>query len=238
MRDIFQLDLRKITLGALALSLLVAAPVAHADEETFFQSDDYEEGEEIKNVFLKDAEYRIMIEDLERNGQEFDWGWALTPGWQGADAAPVEEPQPKRRFGRGGGGGASNLVQEPKQLGFDITSYGTISISDVENFSGLMSPDELAAVRQAFALGFEQLGLQVVGAGAPADLDLDLALVDINREGGGFGWVQIEPFIEIELRLRDTANDGDLLLIRNQEHGEDAEAAALQYANQLVIFLR
>lgn len=238
MRDLFQIDLRKLALGALALTLVFAAPLAHADEETFFQSDDYEEGEEIKNVFLQDAEYQIMIEDLERNGQEFDWGWALTPGWQGADAAPAEEPQPKRRFGRRGGGGNSNLVQEPKQLGFDITSYGTISISDVENFSGLMSPDELAAVRQAFVLGFEQLGLQVVGAGAPADLDFDMALVDINREGGGFGWVQVDPFIELELRLRDTANDRDLLLIRNQEHGEDAEAAALQYANQLVIFLR
>lgn len=238
MRDIFQLDLRKLALGALALTLAVAAPAAHAAEDTFVDSDDYQEGEEIKNVFLKDADYQIMIEDLERNGQDFDWGWALTPGWQGSDAAPVAEPQPKRRFGRGGGGRGSNLVQEPKQLGFDVTSFGSISISDVENFSGLMSPEELAAVRQAFVLGFEQLGLQVVGAGAPADLDLDMALVDINREGGGFGWIQVEPFIELELRLRDTANDRDLLLIRNQEHGDDPEAAALQYANQLVIFLR
>lgn len=231
---------RGFVLALLALSLpLVAAPAAHADE-TFIESDDYREGEEIKNVFLQDDDYRIMIEDLERNGQEFDWGWALTPGWQGLDAEPAPEPEPKKRgfFRRGGGGGGPKLVQEPKELGFDVTSFGSISISEVENFSGLMSPDELAEVRQAFVLGFEQLGLQVVAAGAPADLELGLALVDLNREGGGFGLIQIDPFIELELRLRDTAGDRDLMLIRNQEHGDDPEAAALQYANQLVIFLR
>lgn len=231
---------RGLTLAVVVLSLpLVAAPAAHADE-TFFESDDYEEGEEIKNVFLQDDDYRIMIEDLERNGQELDWGWALTPGWQGLEAEPAEEPEEKKGgfFRRRGGNRGPKLVQEPKELGFDVTSFGTVSISDVENFSGLMSPDELAAVRQAFVLGFEQLGLQVVAAGAPADLELGLALVDINREGGGFGWIQVDPFIELELRLRDTANGRDLMLIRNQEHGDDPEKAALQYANQLVIFLR
>jgi hypothetical protein len=232
MRHPLRLDPRTILLGVFALTLAVAVPARAAD--AFTDSDDYKDGEEIKNVFLHDAEYRIMVEDFERNGQEFDWGWALTPGWQGAEAAP--EPQPKRRFGKGGGG--SKLVQEPKQLGFDIKEYSTLSIAEVKNFSGLMSPDELASIRQAFVLGFEQLGLQVVAAGAPADLELSLGLVDVNREGGGFGWVQVDPFIEIELRLHDTANDRDLLLIRNQEHGDDPEKAALQYANQVVIFFR
>jgi hypothetical protein len=238
MPELHRSALRGFTLAVLTLSLtLVATPAVHADD-TFFESDDYQEGEEIKNVFLQDADYRIMIEDLERNGQDFDWGWALTPGWQGLDAAPASEPEGGGRFRRGGGNRGPKLVQEPKELGFDVRSFGSISISEVENFSGLMSPDELAEVRQAFVLGFEQLGLQVVAAGAPADLDLDLALVDINREGGGFGWIQVDPFIELELRLRDTAGDRDLMLIRNQEHGDDPEAAALQYANQLVIFLR
>jgi hypothetical protein len=238
MPELHRSALRGFTLAVLTLSLvLVATPAVHADD-TFIESDDYQEGEEIKNVFLQDADSRIMIEDLERNGQDFDWGWALTPGWQGLGAEPAPEPERGGRFRRGGGNRGPKLVQEPKELGFDIQSFGSISISEVENFSGLMSPDELAEVRQAFVLGFEQLGLQVVAAGAPADLDLDLALVDINREGGGFGWIQVDPFIELELRLRDTAGDRDLMLIRNQEHGDDPEAAALQYANQLVIYLR
>lgn len=240
MPDLYRPAVRGFVFAVIVLSLpVVTAPAAHADE-TFIESDDYRDGKEIKNVFLQDDDYRIMIEDLERNGQEFDWGWALTPGWQGLDAEPAPEPEPKRGglFRRGGGSRGPKLVQEPKELGFDVKSFGTISISDVENFSGLMSPDELAAVRQAFVLGFEQLGLQVVAAGAPADLDLDLALVDLNREGGGFGLIQIDPFIELEIRLRDTAGDRDLMLIRNQEHGDDSEKAALQFANQLVIFLR
>lgn len=237
-------DLRPAALAGFALVLSLAAPTALRAADTFFESDDYEEGEEIKNVFLQDADYRIMVEDFERNGQELDWGWALTPGWEGADAEEAEEPEEpaekkKGLFGRmRGRDRGPKLVQEPKELGFDLASYGTIRIGDVQNFSGLMSPDELAAVRDAFVLGFEQLGLQVVAAGAPADLELGIALVDLNREGGGFGWIQVDPFLELELRLRDLTAERDLLLIRNQEHGDDPERAALQYANQVVIFLR
>ena len=101
-----------------------------------------------------------------------------------------------------------------------------------------MSDDELAEVRQAFVAGFEQLGLQVVAAGAPADLTLGIAMVDLDREGGGFGFIEVDPFLELELRLRDTAKDQDLMLIRHQKHGDELEEAALQYANELVIFLR
>ena len=44
-------------------------------DDTFFESDDYREGEAgVVNVFLHDPEYRLMVEDLERNETAFDWG--------------------------------------------------------------------------------------------------------------------------------------------------------------------
>ena len=51
----------------------LAVPAHAAD--TFVESDDYKDGEEIVNVFLKADDYRSMVEDIERNGEAFDWGW-------------------------------------------------------------------------------------------------------------------------------------------------------------------
>lgn len=46
-------------------------------EDSFLASDDYSDDDEIKGVFLKDAEYAKMTEDFSRNdADEFDWGWA------------------------------------------------------------------------------------------------------------------------------------------------------------------
>jgi hypothetical protein len=60
----------------------------------------------------------------------------------------------------------------------------------------------------------------------------------VNREGGGFGIFKVDPFIEMELRLRDLAADRDLMLLRHQKHSEDPEGSALETANMLVQFLR
>lgn len=198
-------------IAAIGLLLLGAAP---ADAKTFINSDDYEEGDEIVGVFLTDDDYRIMVDDLERRDQEFDWGFALTAGWQ-----PGQKPR-----------------QEAKNLGFDLADYATIRIPAVENFAGIMQDDELEEVRDAFVLAAEQLGLEVVDGAA--DLELAVGIVDVNREGGGFGIFKVDPFIEMEFRLRDLGGDRDLLLIRHQKHSETPGGSALATANTLVQFLR
>lgn len=81
------------TIVVLLLALLTsgftgAAPAAHAFQSkidapsnSFLASDDYKDKSEIKNVFLKDADYAKMTEDFKFNGSdEFDWGWAA-PGF-------------------------------------------------------------------------------------------------------------------------------------------------------------
>ncbi len=206
-----------VLLSALGLVLgLVILGGTPAQAKMFIDSDDYEEGEEIVGVFLSDEHYRIMVDDLERRGQEFDWGWALTPGWQ---------PGQKTR-------------QEPKDLGFDLSDYATVRIPEVENFAGIMKDDELDEVRDAFVLAAEQLGLEVVGTGGAADLELAVGIVDVNREGGGFGIFKIDPFIEMEIRLRELGGDRNLMLLRHQKHSETPGGSALETANTLVQFLR
>lgn len=200
---------------ALAAGILVAGSPALA-ADVYIESDDYREGEELTGVFLTDEHYQVMVEDLERRGQSFDWGWVLTPG-----GSPDRAPKKK-----------------VKDLGFSVSDYGTIRILEVENFAGIMKDDELAEVRDAFVLAAEQLGLEVVGTGGAADLELAVVIVDVNREGGGFGIFKIDPFIEMELRLRDLGSDRDLMLIRHQKHSEDPEGSALETANMLVQFLR
>lgn len=201
---------------ALAAALLLAGGPAAFAADTFIKSDDYEEGEEITGVFLTDEHYSVMVNDLERRGQGFDWGWVLTPGGS-----------PDRTH-----------KKEPKELGFSVSDYATIRIPEVQNFAGIMKDEELAQVRDAFVLAAEQLGLEVVGTGGEADLELAVAIVDVNREGGGFGIFKVDPFIEMELRLRDLAADRDLMLLRHQKHSEDPEGSALETANMLVQFLR
>lgn len=200
----------------LALALLLGAAPAAFAADTFVESDDYKEGEEITGVFLTDEDYTVMVEDLERRGQSFDWGWVATPGGS-RDKAPKKEPN---------------------QLGFAISDYATIRIPEVQNFAGIMKDEELAEVRDAFVLAAEQLGLEVVGTEGEADLELAVGIVDVNREGGGFGIFKVDPFIEMELRLRDLSAGQDLMLLRHQKHADEAEGSALETANMLVQFLR
>lgn len=220
--------------GALLLTLALALPASAAD--TFVNSDDFKDGEEIVNVFLKEDDYRLMVEDIERNGEEFDWGWVKVAG---ATPAPAEETGKKggllKKFSRGGGGGGSN-VSHPKQLGFDLSSYKTISIPEVKNFSGVIPkqlPDE---VREAFEQAAETLGLEVTkGKG---DLQLELGIVDVKRDSTYVYFANVQPFIELELRLKDTKTGENLILLRNQAHSDTPADAAMNYASTLVKFLR
>lgn len=201
---------------ALAFGILVAGSSASFAADVFIESDDYREGEEITGVFLTDEHYRVMVEDLERRGQDFDWGWVLTAGGS-----------PDRAH-----------KKKVKDLGFSISDYGTVRVPEVENFAGIVRDEELEEIRDAFVLAAEQLGLEVVGTGGAADLELAVAIVDVNREGGGFGIFKIDPFIEMEVRLRDLGAERDLILIRHQKHSEEPEGSALETANMLVQFLR
>lgn len=201
---------------ALALGLALAAGPAFAADDVYTDSDDYKEGEEITGVFLTDEHYRVMVEDVERRGQDFDWGWVLTPGGSTSQA-------PR---------------QKVRELGFAVSDYGTIRIPEVQNFAGIVRDEELTEIRDAFVLAAEQLGLEVVGTGGEADLELAVGIVDVNREGGGFGIFKVDPFIEMEIRFRDLGTDRDLMLLRHQKHSEDPEGSALETANMLVQFLR
>ena len=222
---------------SLALAALLALPVALHADDTFADSDDFKEGEEVVSVFLKEPEYRIMVEDFARNGQEFDYAWALTPGWN----APAAEPE------QGGGGlrgrlsrrsSGPRLDPSPKQLGFSLSDYKTAHVAAVQNFAGIVRPEELAQIHSALVDAVKEMGLTPVDSADGADLLLESALVDVNREGGGFGYIQVDPFIELELRLRERATSRDLFLARTQKHANDAFDAALPLASNLALVLR
>jgi hypothetical protein len=217
------------------VTVTLAAPSA-LRAESFLESDDYKEGEEVVNVFLKEGEYAIMVEEFARNGQEFDWGWVLTPGW-----APVAAPAAEE----GGGGvrarmrrrSGPKLEANPKQLGFSMSDYKTAYVAPVANFAGIVRPEELEQIHEALTQAIGQMGLKPAGAGE-ADLVLESALVDLGREGGGFGLIQVQPFIELELRIKERANDRALFLARTQKHAPDAFDASLTLASQVALVLR
>ena len=225
--------MKRIIAGAMfaTLCLLPAGQAA----EFFNESDDYQDGEEIVNVFLKEDDYRLMVEDIERNGEGFDWGWVKTS--QNAPSAPTEQDAnrpkmlkwlPKRSGGR---------PAQPQELGFDLGSYRTVSVPNVENFAGLVPPGTLEAVHEAFTLAAKELGLEVV-PGDKADLELKVAIVDLKRDSTYIYFANIDPFIELELRLRDLTTTEDLLLLRNQAHSNTPQDAAMNYASSLIKFLR
>ena len=223
---------------AYALAALLAAPVALQADDTFLQSDDFKDGDEVVNVFLKEAEYGIMIEDFARNGQEFDWGWALTPGWA-APAAPAAEESKgglRGRLSRRSSG--PKLEQSPKQLGFSLADYKTAYVPPVANFAGIVRPEELEQIHEALVSAVKEMGLQPASSADAADLLLETALVDVGREGGGFGYIQIDPFIEMEIRLRERAGDRTLFLGRTQKHAGNAFDASLTLASQIALVLR
>lgn len=200
----------------LALVLVCGAPAGLLATDFFTESDDYKEGEEVVGVFLKDAEYQRMVEDIERNDVDLDWGWAKTT---------TPDERKKRR------------LQEPKQLGFDLRSYKTVRIPEVESFTGDIDLRERVAIRGFFGVRMEEFGLEPVEEGN-ADLELSMAIVDVDRDHTYIYFGTIEPSIEIELRLREVSSGQDLLLVRHQSHGRDPESAAQKMAYELVQFLR
>lgn len=201
--------------NVLALTLLLgglaALPAPSLAGDTFIESDDYKEGEEIVGKFLKDDAYRKMVEEITRNGEEFDWGWVKAQG----------------------------KPAKPKQLGFDLASYKTVAIPEVQNFAGIASGGELPGkVKEAFALAMKEFGIEVVKEGQAADLELGLAIVDAKRDSTFIYFGNVKPFIEIELRLRAVSSGEELVLLRNQAHSDNLEDAAIRYADILVKFLR
>lgn len=219
---------------AIAVGGLLFLWAAAGQAATYFaESDDYKDGEEIVNVFLKEADYQMMVEDIERNGETFDWGWVKT-----ADAQPVEAPATGKakllgRFKRGGSNPA-----EPKNLGFALGSFKTVSIPKVENFSGLIPPTLQDNVHESFVLAMKEAGLEVVPDGQAADLELKVAIVDMKRDSTYIYFANIQPFIELELRLKDLKTGENLMLLRNQAHSNTPDDAAMNYASTLLKFLR
>lgn len=221
------------TLGtALVAALLAAAGTPAWAGDYFIESDDYKDGEEIVNVFLKADDYRMMIEDIERNGETFDWGWVKTAE-SAAQPAADDKKGLKRFRGRGGANPA-----EPKNLGFALSSYKTVSIPKVENHSGLIPPGVPDEVRESFAMAMKEAGLTVVDEGKKADLELKVAIVDYKSDSTYIYFANLDPFIELELRLRDVAAGENLILLRNQAHSSTPSSAALNYASTLLKFLR
>lgn len=213
--------------------LLVLLPqTAHA-ASYFVESDDSRDGEEIVNVFLKEEDYRLMIEDIERNGEGFDWGWVKVAG----TTAPVAQRSGKKsllkRIKLGGGGSAT----EPKELGFSLSSYKTVSVTKIENFSGLIPAGTQEKVQESFILAMKEAGLEVVPGEQGADLELKVAIVDVKRDSTYVYFANIDPFIELKLRLRDLKTGENLVLLRNQAHSNTPEGAALNYASSLLKFL-
>lgn len=180
-----------------------------APRNSFLRSDDYRDGEEVVGVLLDDAEYAMLVEDLNRNGAEVNWGWLHSPDGRSA---------------------------EPKALAFSIGDYSTVRVAPVENKSMKVAPGIEEETREAFSQGLELLGLDVVDG--EADLELELAIVDYKPDPT-FIWVTtLDPFIEIEGRLTDRRADQPLLLFRHQEHGNTPAAAAADTAGELINLVR
>jgi hypothetical protein len=228
--------------------LLVLTRTARADD-IFYESDDYQEGEAgVVNAFLHDPEYRLMVEDLERNDTSFDWGWVRTVEFQPENAtATGPEPTPAEKGLRGRmktllRGGSTNRRMESevrKPLAFDLREHRAVWIPDVQNFAGIAKKELLDEIHGAFVEGVLALGL-VPSSADDADLELGLALVDQLRGAIDVPVynIEVKPHIALELRLTNLRTGEDLLLVRNRKHGTTQAEAALNFADDLVKFLR
>lgn len=197
--------MKKLVLGMIVLVLSLPA-AAWADK--FIQSDDYKEGDEVVGKFLADADYQLMIDDVERNDEEFDWTWVS-----------AEKPN------------------KPKVLKFSLQGK-KVHIPEVPNLAGLKAKNLPPVVAENFGEAMKILGAEVVTDAAAADYELGIAIVDTDSGGGWAPYVgKIDPSVELEIRLRDKDGQ-NLLLIRSQEHAGDAEDAVLEFADELTKFLR
>jgi len=178
--------------------------------DTFLHSDDYRDGEEIVGAVLTDEDYALMVEDIERHGADFNWGWV-----KAVDGKPAA----------------------PKTLAFDVASFSRVRVLPVANKSMKVAPEISQAVHDALAQAMGLLDLEVVESG-PADLELEVAVVDYTS-ASTFIWVAtLDPFLELEGRLRDVDSGETLFLFRHQEHGATPSTAAGDTAGQIASFLR
>lgn len=185
----------------------LATPLLAAD--TFIKSDDYKEGDEVVGKFLGDADYVLMIEDVERADADFDWAWVKT-----ADG---------------------KMKSSPKKLGFELAAGKTIVIPAVVSVHrGMVPPGIVEAAQKNLVAAMESLGLKVVEA--DGDFTLAAALVDLKTDSTYAYVAMVKPFVELEVRLTDKSGEV-LARIRHQAHGDNVEVAAFNFADQLVKFL-
>jgi hypothetical protein len=197
--------MNKILLAA-TLAALALPGTLWADK--FIKSDTYTEGDEVVGKFLVDAEYQLMVDEVERNDEEFDWAWVS-----------AEKPN------------------KPKNLNFSLQGK-KIYIAEVQNFAGLAAKNLPPKVAEDVGEAFKYAGAEIVADAAAADYELGMAIVDSDTGGGWAPYVgRIEPSIEIELRLKEKGGS-NLLLIRHQEHASDGENAVLEFADELSKFLK
>lgn len=192
----------------LGMMLVLLFPAA-SQAEKFIKSDDYKDGEEVVGKFLVDADYQLMVDDVERAGQEFDWVYIQ------AEGKPTK----------------------PKKLKFELQGK-KIFIPEVQNHAGLVARDLVGPTHGYFGEAFVSLGAQLVTDPATADYELGLALVDTKRDSTFVVFANVQPFVEIELRLRDNASGQNVLLIRNQAHSNDVDSAVLKFADEVSKFLK
>jgi hypothetical protein len=208
--------LRPLLVSGLLLAVLVPAAGAAAafrrgGPASFLDSGDYRDGEEVVGVFLTDAEYARMIEDVEYRGIGFDWTWYH------ADYA-----KPRK----------------PARLLFRAVDYGTVRVAPVENHSTAIAPGLEDEVRDLFVQAMERLGLRVVGDGEDAALELGVAIVDYKADSTYIFVANLDPFIELEVRLLDLATGEPLLLVRNQDHNRTPVLGAADTAGGVMRVLQ
>jgi hypothetical protein len=209
-------DLRRLVPAALLGALLLTAGDAGAafrrgGPDTFLDSDDYRDGEEVVGVFLTDDEYGRMLEDVEFRGVDFDWVWYS-----------AEYAKPRK----------------PTRLLFRAADYGTVRVPPVTNHSPAIAPGLEEEVRELFVHALERLGLRVVADGEEAALELGVVIVDYKADRTYIYVAMIDPFVELEIRLRDTATGEPLVLIRNQDHGATPVQGAADSAGSLIRLLQ
>jgi hypothetical protein len=202
------MKIARVHFASAVLFAALALPLHAAD--TFVKSDDYKDGEEVVGKFLTDADYQLMIDDVERGDADFDWAWVKT-----ADG---------------------KMKAKLKALGFNLAAGGTIVVPAVVNLHrGMAPPAVLEAAQKNLVAGMASLGLEVVEANG--DYTLAAALVDLKQDSTYAFVAMIKPFVELELRLTDKSGDV-LARIRHQAHGDTAEVASFNLAENLVKFLR
>lgn len=203
------------TAGAVLLAIWLLGGSPRGDE-SFLDSNEYKDKDEVVDVFLKNDDYRLMVEDIKRNGEEFDWGWVKT-------AAPS-------------GGRRRSNPAKPQNLGFSLASFKTVSIPKVENFAGLVPPKTTDEVHDCFVQAMKAARLEVTDDAA--DLELAVAIVGYDKDPTFLHTGRLDPYIELELRLTKYGSSENLLLLRSRTSGTTPADAAFDYAGALVKFLR